>query len=113
MTQLQFLATVGAVTLLFVAGGALGAVFTLWLSDRPERARKRKPDRPRAENRNRQVSVPAHPAPLPVVYQEVTRLPVLDGDDTEVRVNADPSRYDLLHEHIERGIRARRGERAS
>ena len=63
-----------------------------------------KPDRPRAENRNKQVSMPAH---LPVVYQEVTRLPVLDGDATEVR---DPTRLDLLKQHTERGWRARRNE---
>jgi len=110
VTQLQFLATVGAVTLLFVAGGALGSVFTLWLSERPERARKRKPDRPRAENRNKQVSVPAHPVPLPVVYQEVTRLPVLDGDVTEVR---DPTRLDLMRHHTAWGPQARGEERAS
>jgi hypothetical protein len=105
MTTLQLLGIVAAVTVLVVAISALSSVFTLWLSDRPERAKKRKPDKPRAANRNRQVSVPAHPLPMPVVYQEVTRLPVLDGDATEVR---DPTRYDLLHEHVERGIRARR-----
>jgi len=66
-----------------------------------------KPDKPRAANRNRQVSVPAHPLPMPVVYQEVTRLPVLDGDVTEVR---DKTRLDLLKQHTERGWRARRGE---
>jgi hypothetical protein len=71
-----------------------------------EQRRRPKPkaDRPRAENRNKQVATPAH---LPVVYQEVTRLPVLDGDVTEVR---DPTRLDLLKQHTERGWRARRGE---
>jgi hypothetical protein len=42
---------------------------------------------------------------MPVVYQEVTRLPVLDGDATEVH---DPTRLDLMKHHTERGWRARR-----
>jgi hypothetical protein len=112
MTQLQFFATVGAVTLLFVAGGALGSVFTLWLSDRPERPRKPAP-KPRAENRNKQVAVSAHPVQAVVVYQDPIRLPALDADITEVRERTpDLTRYDLLQEHVERGIRAR-GGRAS
>ena len=93
--------------LVFTGGAALFAVGLMLLHrEEPKTAPK-----PRAENRNRQVSVPAHPAPVPVsvVYQEVTRLPMLDGDITEVRVNADPTRYDLLHKHVERGIRAREG----
>lgn len=74
--------------------------------------------KPRAANRNKQVSTPAHvPHPpelfLPIVYPEVTRLPASDGDVTEVRERTpDLTRYDLLHEHVERGIRARR-DRAS
>jgi hypothetical protein len=66
---------------------------------------KPKPDKPRAVNRAPKVhTAPAH---LPVVYQEVTRLSVLDGDVTEVR---DPTRLDLLKQHTERGWRARRSE---
>jgi hypothetical protein len=112
MNQLQFLATVLAVTLLFVAGGALGSVFTLWLSDRPDRGRKPATPRPRAENRNKQVTAPAHPVPVPVVCQEVTRLPVLDGDITEVRERTDPTRLDLMKHHTAWGPQAR-GGRAS
>lgn len=117
MTQIQFFATVGAVTLLFIAGGALGAVFTLWLSERPERGKKSNPPAPKANRRTPHTDVaPLHPVTAPpvtqgvVIYQEVTRLPVLDADVTEVREQApDPTRLDLLKHHTAWGPQAREG----
>jgi hypothetical protein len=103
--NLVFLLALLAV-LLFVAGATLCVVGWRAL----HRGEPKPTPKPRAANRNRQVSVPAHSVPLPVVYQEVTRLPVLDGDVTEVR--DPPTRLDLLKHHTERGWRARE-ERAS
>jgi len=122
MTQLQFLATVGAVTLLFVAGGALGSVFTLWLSDRPERAKKTSPA-PKPQRAKPHV---AHVVPRPP--ESAQHLPALtvdylprrtlmippggldDDDVTEVR---DKTRLDLMRHHTAWGPQARGEERAS
>ena len=89
--------------LVLTVGVTLCVVGWRWL----HREEPRPTPKPRAVNRAPKAhTTPAH---LPVVYQEVTRLPVLDGDVAEVR---DPTRLDLLKHHTERGWRAR-GERAS
>lgn len=87
---------------------AFGAVYLIRRHDARAEASKPKSVTPHAVNPTRPRPAP----PLPVVYQyqEVTRLPVLDGDVTEVR--DDKNRLDLLKHHTEWGPRSR-GDRAS
>jgi len=107
MTSADTVLTVAMLIGYGLISGLTSAFIAVYLIRRRD-ARTAAP-KPRAANRNKQVSTPAHPAPPPPVVYEPIRLPALDADVTEVRERTpDLTRYDLMHEHVERGIRARR-----